>query len=672
MRTGLHAAGGSAWQRHPSSRFVRVKSRPRRLRRLAKRLPALLLPLLLAHPAVAAYENLSDIADLPLEQLLQTDIVTASKIARQVSDAPSAVAIVTADDIRTFGYRSLADILDSMRGLFMAHNRAYAFVSGRGYGNPGSNGDAGYAGRLTLLIDGYRAQDNLYGQVYFGNDGLLDVELIDRVEYIPGSGSSSYGDSAFLGVINVITKKGRDIGGTQVSTDFDSRGRERARTTFGQQFENGLDLVVSASQMSISGRHLPAGFTRDGSDLGKVENDRNQRYFVKALLGGWSLESGWSRRLTPMPDQRLADTNTFVTLKYDTDLAHGLKSSTSFYYGSYRFDEEKPDSAYAHAGGNWRGMDSKLVGTWLDQHTLVLGAEYRDDYRQFYNDKTFDESGNPANYRIGTARQTTSVYFYDDIALTRNLQLNLGIRRDARNDHTATFSPRAALIYTPIDGTVLKLSSGRANRQMTAMAEDGLVKPPVEKATTRELVWEQSLGHKTRFTGSLYRYRIDNYFRWNPVYDGAGNWIDDTAVYGWQATKGAETEFEHVWDNGVRLRSSYAHQDTRDENGNLTVNTPRHIAKLNLSVPLVGDTLRAGLGARYVGRRFDQLHEYQASALLADLTLTGQWNHWTAAVSVRNLGNASYHEVSGALINDRGIYPTDGRNIWVQLGYEFK
>jgi iron complex outermembrane receptor protein len=650
-----------------------VKRNPRRFRRLAKRLPTLLLPLLLAHPAAAADDSLSDIADLPLEQLLQTEIITATKIARQVSDAPSAVAIVTADDIRTFGYRSLTDILDSMRGLFMAHNRAYAFVSGRGYGNPGSNGDAGYAGRLTLLIDGYRAQENLYGQVFFGNDGLLDVELIDRVEYIPGSGSSSYGDSAFLGVINVITKKGRDIGGTQVSTDSDSRGRERARVTYGQQFENGLDLVVSASQMAISGRHLPAGFTSDGGDLGKVENDRNQRYFVKALLGGWSFESGGSARVLPMPDQHITDTNGFATLKYDTDLTPDLKSSTSLYYGAFRFDKENPNGAFNHSGGNWRGLDSKLVGTWFERHTLVFGAEYRDDFRQFYNALIVYGPNDSYTYRIGVNRQTTSVYAYDDIGLTRNLQLNLGGRFDTRDHRGTTFSPRGALIYTPIDGTVLKLSSGRANRQMTAMAEDGLVNPLVEKASTRELVWEQSLGHKTRLIGSVYRYRIDNYYRdWDYAFDSAGNWIGYSGIYGWQATKGAETEFEHIWDNGVRLRSSYAHQYTRDENGNLTVNTPRHIGKLNLSVPLVGDTLRVGLGARYVGRRLDQLHEYQPAALLADLTLTSKWNHWTAAVSIRNLGNTSYHEVSGALINDRGIYPADGRNIWLQLGYEFK
>lgn len=99
-----------------------------------------------------------------------------------------------------------------MRGLSMAYNASRGFLSGRGYANSGS-----HSGRLTLLIDGYRATDGFFGRTYFGTDGLLDVALIERVEYIPGNGSSSYGDSAFLGVVNIVTKKGKDIDGRRCS-----------------------------------------------------------------------------------------------------------------------------------------------------------------------------------------------------------------------------------------------------------------------------------------------------------------------------------------------------------------------------------------------------------------------------------------------------------------------
>lgn len=76
---------------------------------------ALSLPGLVWAKDTAVQEE--DLTDLPLEQLVTTNMISASKLARQVSDSPSAVAIVTKEDIRDFGYRTLADALGSMRGL---------------------------------------------------------------------------------------------------------------------------------------------------------------------------------------------------------------------------------------------------------------------------------------------------------------------------------------------------------------------------------------------------------------------------------------------------------------------------------------------------------------------------------------------------------------------------
>jgi len=636
----------------------------RRPRRLALS-RALVLALLLPAAQARAEEVL--LADLPFEQLLSTEVVTADKIARQISDAPSAVAIVTAQDIKTYGYRTLADILDSMRGLFMAHNRAYTYLSGRGYGSRGSFDDAGYTGRITLLIDGYGAQDNYSGQVNLGNDGLLDVELIERVEYIPGSGSSSYGNSAFLGVINVITKKGRDIDGTQVSAEVGSHGWQRERLTYGKQYQNGLDLMLSVSVLKNDGRTLAADIVGPGYD--HAEDDRNRRYFIKAAYQGWTLETGWAKRRLPMSDMLLSDTNSFTTLKYDNHLGSDLRTSTNLYYGSYRFAEDDTSGTTTRQGGSWQGVDSKLVATRFDRHTIVVGIEYRDDFQQFAN--YGDATG--IYYQVHADRRTASVYVYDDITLTDNLQLNLGGRRDSREHRGSVFSPRGALIYMPGNGTTLKLSTGQAHRHQTAYVEDALVNPLVERVTTSELVWEQMLAAKTRMIGSLYRYRVNNYYSgYNDLYDSNGNWIGAGGIYGLRTAKGAELELEHLWDNGVRLHVSYARQDTRDNNGDVPPNTPGNIAKFNLSAPLFGESLRAGLGVRYLGRRLDMTRGTQPGYLVGDLTLNGKWRNWRASFSVRNLGNASYNEVSGALIDAQGIYPADRRNYWLQLEHDFK
>ena len=141
----------------------------------------------------------ADIADASFEELAQREVVSASKMARQISDSPSAVAIVTAADIRAFGYRTLADVINSMRGLYTTYDHRYQYMGGRGFGKPGD-----YAGRIMLLIDGYATQDSLFNQAYIDESGLLDLELVERVEYVPGTGSVTYGNNAMLGIINVV------------------------------------------------------------------------------------------------------------------------------------------------------------------------------------------------------------------------------------------------------------------------------------------------------------------------------------------------------------------------------------------------------------------------------------------------------------------------------------
>ena len=65
----------------------------------------------------------ADMADLPLEQLMQLQVTTASRYAQTALEAPATVSVVTADDIRLFGYRNLSEVLGSMRGLHVSYDR---------------------------------------------------------------------------------------------------------------------------------------------------------------------------------------------------------------------------------------------------------------------------------------------------------------------------------------------------------------------------------------------------------------------------------------------------------------------------------------------------------------------------------------------------------------------
>jgi outer membrane receptor for ferrienterochelin and colicins len=171
-------------------------------------------------PVVAATTNFMQ---LSLEQLLDVrvdSVYGASKYQQRLSEAPSSVSIVTEDDIKKYGYQTLADVLRSVRGLYVSYDRNYSYLGMRGFSRPGD-----YNGRVLLLINGHRVNDNIYDSAFLGNEFPLDLDLIDRVEVIRGPSSSIYGNNALFGVINIITKQGRDFDSAEVSGEagsFDS------------------------------------------------------------------------------------------------------------------------------------------------------------------------------------------------------------------------------------------------------------------------------------------------------------------------------------------------------------------------------------------------------------------------------------------------------------------
>jgi len=185
-----------------------------------------ILTLLLPQAAVSESElpglGALDEDSLFLEEL--PSVFSASKYEQRLSEAPASVSIVTADEIRNYGYRTLEDILDSVRGFYTSNDRNYAYPGIRGFNRPGD-----YGTRILLLLDGQRLNDGIYDAAQIDREFRVDVDLIDRVEIIRGTGSSLYGSNALLGIVNVITKRGRDLKGVELAASGGSNDTKEGR-----------------------------------------------------------------------------------------------------------------------------------------------------------------------------------------------------------------------------------------------------------------------------------------------------------------------------------------------------------------------------------------------------------------------------------------------------------
>src|SRR5918993_175860 len=100
------------------------------------------------------------VTELSLDQLLGAEVpmvVGASRFAQHVTDAPAAITIVTREEIERFGYRSMAELLRSVRGFYVTYDRNYTYLGTRGLSRSGD-----YNTRVLVLIDGHRINDNVY------------------------------------------------------------------------------------------------------------------------------------------------------------------------------------------------------------------------------------------------------------------------------------------------------------------------------------------------------------------------------------------------------------------------------------------------------------------------------------------------------------------------------
>jgi outer membrane receptor for ferrienterochelin and colicins len=103
--------------------------------------------------AVSAEET-KRLYDLPLDQLVNVEVTSASRFKQKSSEAPSSVEVVTAKDISSFGWRTLAEALNAIRGLYVRNDRNYSYVGVRGFSRTGD-----YNSRVLIMIDGHRMND---------------------------------------------------------------------------------------------------------------------------------------------------------------------------------------------------------------------------------------------------------------------------------------------------------------------------------------------------------------------------------------------------------------------------------------------------------------------------------------------------------------------------------
>lgn len=639
-------------------------------------------------------QDKKDISNLSLEELMNVEVYSASKHAQKADEAPASVTVVTAEDIQRYGYRTLADVLRSVRGFYVNYDRNYNYVGVRGFAPPGD-----YNSRLLLLLDGHRLNDNVYDEALIGTELPVALDAVDRIEIVRGPSSSLYGADAFFGVVNIITRSRDSLAHGKVSTEIGSFGSYRGSFTFADDLSRQVKMLLSGSVYESQGPaslyfpefNSPAtnhGITRNTDD------DSSKNLLAKLIFGDFTLESAIGRREKGIPTasyetvfndprNRTTDSegNLLLTFDHELDETSSLMLRTSYnrysYGGFYIYPGEDTTTKVNRdlARGDWWGLEGQFRKQFFRKHNVTFGAEFRDNLRQ--EQFTYDISPYALNLDIRRDSVISAGYLQDEFRIHPRLTLSAGVRYDHYSTFGGSTNPRLGLMLRAASRTRIKLLYGQAFRapsvyelyygdDFTAKANPAL-RP--ETIRTTEAVVEQYLGEHLQLSASGYFNQIKSLIR--QVVEPASDLLifeNSDKVH----AKGLEFEARARWPR-LETRVSYAIQKAADaQTGVSIVNSPRHLAQANILVPLWKDSLMLGAEGQYMSaRRTVQGGELSGFGLL-NLTLLSRKLARGLEVSATayNLLDKRYSNPVGAELIQNSIRQ-DGRSLRLKVSYSF-
>jgi outer membrane receptor protein involved in Fe transport len=629
----------------------------------------------------------NELAELGLEQLMQLRVVGASRYEQRQADAPAAVSVITREEIRAFGWRTLDQALASLPGVHLNYDRQYSHLGTRGFALLGD-----FNTRVLLTVDGSRLNDPLYDGAAVGHELPLDLDLVERIEFIPGPGGAVYGQNAMFGVVNLVTRSGAEVGGVELAAAHQHpQSLREGRASWGGRLENGADLLLSVSGVRARGEDLRLDFGATGISgvAGGLDGERAGQFMARGALGAWQalLLHGERRKddptgaflsdpLTPGQYQRDELTLAHLRLK-DAPLGDQLRISGSVIAGEqrYRSGFVYGTPVLSLGSSSWRGTEWQLVSTAIPDHTLLMGFEFQDNRR--IDQSGYDPTQAGPGVRIASPGHRTGVYAQDEWRLGPALATTLGLRLDRNSREGAEISPRAAVIWQFDAATTFKALYGGAHRAPNAyesQLDDGVsirANPALkgERIRTLELVADHRLSTHLAVRASAYHWDLRDLVTLGtePV-SGLPQYRSGQPL---RAT-GLELSLDRTWDVGARLRGSLSTQDVQTSDVGRPPSSPRVLARLALSAPLPMAGWRAAYEFRFDDRQRMLGGSEVGSFALSDLRLssTGLAPGLELAISVRNLFDKRY----SLPVSDTNWQPAleqDGRSLRVALLYAF-
>ncbi len=615
--------------------------------------------------------------ELPLHVTLRyapPPVRTATGELRPVDEVPASTTVLTQEELRAFGYATLAEALAGVHGLFLTDDRRYTTLGVRGLAPPGD-----LSSRVLVLWDGHPMHAADTGRGPVGRDLAVDLDEVERIEVVRGPLSALYGSGAELGVINVVPRDALGAGQhVELTGALGALGAVRGHATAAWESAAGEQRSVLLS--AAVGRMRGADFTSLGEGLATVEGldeERSAGADVRARAGGLTLQARLNTRRKELPTApfgtalgapgtQVQDVRGFAEARYERALGERLRLSLrgSYYASSHHwafvYAEQPLDRRTAAQRADWLGGEARLGVRLGEAHRLTLGLEARGQLRLDLQQPA--PEGSEALVLPSERRAQVAASLQDEWRLHPRLTLHAALRLDHASDlDSLPVSPRLSLLARPYAAGLTRLSAGRAFRAPTAYELFFTQAPGIgegeptltprgelaaETLTTLEAEHSHDLSEALRLSVGGYHHRFSDRVVLLPsaspdcagadpclAYDNAAGvtkaWGLEAGVH-WQPARRLLVDLAYTW---VRLQ---------DADAGLEAATPSHLAVARLLVPVADGSVRLATQATYQGARGEAQGPDGGEALLVGLGVSGDYGRLRYFAGVNNLLDSAY------------------------------
>lgn len=652
------------------------------------------------------------------EDVLETRevVVSSTRLPDAPVDArtlPAKVTVITAEDIRKSGARTVQEAVQWATGIVMYDQVGNAFqqtIDMRGFsGAP--------VPATSVFLDGVRVNEPDFNSVNFD---LVPLETIERIEIFPNS-SAVFGKNALGGTINLTTKRGGETRSVTGETAFGSFNRERSTITVGGPVGK-FDYFSSFSRESEDGyrRDTSANISRFFGKVGYHDGEQTDITVSYAYVNDKLFQAGQltlaqlaqDRRQNATPGSFIDNENSFIRVNARHRLPWGLSLTANFFYRKLTQD------SFVNFGGGFsnttvietdsRGGVLQLgheLEMWGLKNSLVLGVEFT---RNDFNGTSVGLTGS----RSLTDEDIVAFYAQDTLHVTPRLSFIGGVRYDhdqigfnellnTRPDGNVRFggvTPRGGVTYlvTPLTSIYFTYSQGfRVPTAQEMFAFSPFTSNPnlsPARSQSYEVGLKGKLFDQIDYAIAAFQTNVRNEIQFTCILctgafgDGINRNIGQTRRRGIEATiktrvneyAGLELNYTYV-DARFRQREVFSATNIADIGDSIPLVPKNRFSVIGSVYPAPGWT--ASLIGLYVSTQFAQGDEANSFERISGyFMLNGRLAYETkvtggrlsAYLLLNNLTNSEYSTFGTASAFGRTFVPAQTISIFGGVSYRFE